>query len=119
MRSNCTPELGITASKGIDRLPARFQQEIIGCSLMLPEQGPQFSRYCEGDQEILHRQQLGSLSFNPLLAFMMLAMGATAMAAGMGDVDTVLTIGTLQHHQVAALTAAASHRLQGLAMTRQ
>jgi len=49
---------------------------------------------------------------------MVLAVRATAMAAGMGDLDGVFTVRTLQHHQVAALTAAAPHRLQSLAMTR-
>jgi hypothetical protein len=112
-------EPGIPAGKGVHRLPGRFQQQVVGGSLLFPEQSPQLSRHREGDQEVLHRQQSGLLPLNPALTVVMLAVGATAVTAGMGNLEAVLAVATLQHHQVTALAAAAAHGLQGLAVPWQ
>jgi hypothetical protein len=74
----------ISAGKGLDGLPGCLQQQIIGDALMLPEQLTQLTGHGEGHQVIVDWQQFGALSFQPLLAFMMLAMGATPMTTGMG-----------------------------------
>ena len=47
-----------------------------------------------------------------LLAFMVSAVWAAAMAAGMGNLEAALAIGACQQHGIAAGLAAAGHRLQ-------
>jgi hypothetical protein len=42
-------------------------------------------RHREGDHEVVDRQELGLLPLQPLLAFVVLAVGAAAVAAGMGQ----------------------------------
>ena len=54
---------------------------------MLLGQRPKFGRQGEGQQKILGWHLLFELPFQPLLAFMMLAMGTIAMAAGMWNED--------------------------------
>jgi len=67
---------------------------------MLPGQRPKFSRQGEGQQKILGRHLFLKLPFQPLLAFMMLAMRAITMAAGMRDEDLFFTTVALrQHHR--------------------
>jgi hypothetical protein len=112
-------EPGISAGQGVHRLPGRSEQQVVGGSLLVPAQSPQLRRHREGDQEVLHRQQPGLLPLNPALAVVVLAVGATAMAAGMGNLEAVLTVAALQHPLVTALAAAAPHGLQGLAVTGQ
>jgi hypothetical protein len=59
------------------------------------------------------------LSFNPLLAVMMLAMGAAAMTAGMGDFHRCATRFAFEKHLLAGLSTAAAHGPQCLTMARQ
>jgi hypothetical protein len=59
------------------------------------------------------------LLLKPLLAFMVLAVGAAAMAAGMGNFEVGLAIRAFQHHQITTLPPAANHGPQGLAMAGQ
>jgi hypothetical protein len=59
------------------------------------------------------------LSFNPLLAVMMLAVGAAAMAAGMGDLHCGAARFAFKKHLLAGLSAAAAHGPQSLTMARQ
>ena len=54
---------------------------------MTPSHCPKTGRQGEGQQKVLGRHLFVELPFQPLLAFMMLAMRAIAMAAGMGDED--------------------------------
>lgn len=49
----------------------------------------------------------------------MLAVGAAAVAAGVGNLEAVVAVAAAEHQQVAALAAAAAHRLQGLAVAGQ
>jgi len=112
-------ELGIPAGKGVHRLPGGFEQQVVAAALLAPEQRPQLGRHREGDQEVLHRQQLGQLPLDPALAVRVLAVGAAAVAAGVGNLEAVVAVAAAEHHQVAALAAAAAHRLQGLAMAGQ
>ncbi len=111
-------EPGISAGKGVHRLPGGFEQQVVGDALLSPEQSPQLGRHGEGDQEIHHRQQFGLLPLDPALAVVVLAVGATAMTAGMGNLEAVVAVAAAEHHQVTALTAAAAHGLQGLARRR-
>jgi hypothetical protein len=65
---------------------------------MLPSQRPKFSRQGEGQQKILGWHLFLKLPFQPLLAFMMLAMGTITMAAGMRDEDLFFATVTLCQH---------------------
>jgi hypothetical protein len=116
MCTHLTVEMGITTAKGLHGQPSCSQQKVIGYALMLPEPSPEFIRHCEGQQKIGNWQKLGGLPLDPLLAFKMLAVRAAAMAAGMGNLDRVLTALTLQHHQIASLLTTTGHGLQGLTM---
>ena len=50
---------------------------------MRPSQRPEFGGQCKGQHEILCRHLFLQLAFQPLLALMVLAVGAVAVAAGM------------------------------------
>ena len=73
---------------------------------MLSGQRPKFGRQGEGQQKILGRHLFVELPFQPLLAFMMLAMGTIAMAAGMRDEDLFIAAVALRHHDGALRGAA-------------
>jgi len=67
---------------------------------MLPGQRPKLFGQGEGQQKILGWHLFFELPFQPLLAFMMLAMGTIAMAAGMRDEDLFFAaIASCQHHR--------------------
>jgi hypothetical protein len=83
---------------------------------MLPEQLTQLIGHGEGHQVIVNWQQFGPLTFQPLLAFMMLAMGTAPMPAGMGQVDPVVAIVAFEEHHRTVLIAAAPHAVQCLVM---
>jgi hypothetical protein len=51
--------------------------------LITPGQRSELTRQGEGDHKVLDRQQLGALSVEPQAGFMVLALGATAVTAGM------------------------------------
>jgi len=107
--THLTVEIGVTSANGLHSQPSRSQQKVIRCSLMLPEPGPEFIRHCEGQQKIGDWQELGCLPLDPLLAFNMLAVRAAAMPTGMWNLDRVLAVPTLHHHQIAALLTATGH----------
>lgn len=73
----------IPAGKGGDGLQDSFQHEIIGDALMLSEHLTHFTGHGEGHQIIVNWQQLGALEFQPLLAFIMLAVGTAPTSEGM------------------------------------
>ena len=73
---------------------------------MLPGQRPKFGRQGEGQQKILGWHLFVELPFQPLLAFMMLAMRAIAMAAGMRDEDLLFAAVALRQHHRALRGAA-------------
>ena len=73
---------------------------------MLPGQRPKFGRQGEGQQKILGGHLFVELSFQPLLALMMLAMGTIAMTAGMRDEDLFFAAVALrQQHRTLCGTA--------------
>ena len=59
-------------------------------------------------------QEFALLTIQPLLTLMLLAMGATTMAAGVGHSKVMVTVMTFHHHHLAVLMAATAHCLQGL-----
>jgi len=75
----------------------------------------------EGDQVVLTRQPLVKLAFQPLLALVVLAMGAVSVAAGMGDIDPFAApvVRTAGQHVRSMLVSAAGHGPQSLDMAWQ
>jgi hypothetical protein len=59
-------------------------------------------------------QKLALLTIQPLLTLVLLAMGTTAMAAGVGHSKVMVTVMTFHHHHLAVLIAATTHCPQGL-----
>jgi hypothetical protein len=61
------------------------------------------------------------LGLNPSLTFVILAVGAVSMAAGVGDVSAMpaLVIGTLRNHIRAVMLTTLLHRVEGVSMTWQ
>ena len=84
-----------------------------------PEQSPQLCRHRDCDHKIVDIEQFCLLSLQPLLTFMVLAVGTTAVPAGMGEMNLMLATMALQHHDAAMLIAAASEGLESLIMTWQ
>jgi len=81
----------------------------------------QLSGECKGEQIVLGRQLFVELIFNPLLTFMILAMGTISMTAGMGYIAMSLTIVISTHgqHMRARFFSALFHGPQRFFMTGQ
>jgi len=118
-RTGHAEELFIILSEGPHRLPDTLDHQGIKQALMSPGQGPKFSRQGEGQQKILGRHLLFQLAFQPLLALVMLAVGAMAVPTGMGYQDLAVTRGALHQHAGAVRGTTGLHGGQRLAMTRQ
>ena len=76
---------------------------------MLPSQGTQFFGQGEGQQKIVGRHLFFELPLQPLLALVVLAMGATAMAAGMWEEDLFFAVIALRQQHRALRGAALFH----------
>ena len=63
--------------------------------------------------------RVAPLALQPLLALVVLTMGAGAMAAGMGHEQRGLTFGALSLHQGTRRGTAELHSRQGMALARQ
>ncbi len=110
MRTDLALQTRIVQAEVREGLPAKLQQQIIDQALVLPRQLAQLVRQREGDHEVVHRQQLGTLPFQPLLPFMMLTVRTVAMAAGMRQ-RLALPARRAAHHQHRTVLGAA--RLHG------
>jgi hypothetical protein len=84
--------------------------------LVLKNQLAQLSRYCEGDEEVIALHQAPCLALYPGLALMGLAVGAIAVAAGVGHHLLVATATALGQHAWRQGGAAALHGVKGLAL---
>ncbi len=93
-----TLELRVVLTKRAHRLPATAGHEVIEGALMEPGQRPELFGQGEGHQKILGGDLFLELTFQPLLAFMVLAVRTVAMAAGMRHQDLVVALGTLRQH---------------------
>jgi hypothetical protein len=80
---------------------------------MLPSQGTQFFGQSEGQHKILGWHLFVELSFQPLLAFIVLAMRTIAMSTGMRDEDLFFAAVALYQHYRALNGAALFQRRQG------
>jgi len=89
--------------------------------LIFPGKLSQLSGERKGDQIILGRQLFVELIFNPLLTFMILAMGTISMAAGMGYIamSSTIVIGALGQHMRTMFFSTLFHGPQRFFMTGQ
>jgi hypothetical protein len=86
---------------------------------MLPSQGTQFFGQSEGQHKILGWHLFVELSFQPLLAFIVLAMRTIAMSTGMRDEDLFFAAVTLYQHYRALSGATLFQRRQGFKLAGQ
>ena len=112
-------QLRIIQAELHEGLPAEFQQQIVADALVLPHQLAQLIRQCEGHHEIVDRKQFSPLAFQPLLAFMMLAVRAIAMTTGVWDDLLRATIRTVDDHHGALFGATFFHGVECPMMSRQ
>jgi len=112
-------QLRIVLREGFEGLPATPDHQVIETALMLPSQRTQFFGHGEGQQKILGRHLFFELPFQPLLALMMLAMGATAMSAGMRNEDLFFAAVALRQHHRTLRGAALFQGGQGFALAGQ
>lgn len=92
-------QLRIVLGEGFEGLPTATDHHVIQCTLMLPSQRTQFFGQGEGQQKILGGHLFFALPFQPLLAFVVLAMRTVAMAARIRDEDLFFAAVALRHHQ--------------------
>jgi hypothetical protein len=99
----------------------RCEEQSVDGLLVFPCQIPQLPGQREGNQEVLARQPLVKLAFQPLAALVVLAMRAVSVAAGVGNIHpfTAPVIRTLGQHVWSMLMSASGHGRQGFAMARQ
>jgi hypothetical protein len=109
----------VVLAEGADRRPGTFEQQGIEEALMAPGQIPEFGRYGKGHQEIVGRDLALELAFQPLLAFVMLAVRAVAVPAGVRHQASFVTGGTTRQHLRRQGRAAGFHGGQGLALAGQ
>jgi len=85
MQDSCepcrSPEFFIVLGKGFQNILNCRKHQRVKRSLILPDKFSELVRKSEGDQVVCAWQQLVELFFNPLLAFMVLAMRTVSVAA--------------------------------------
>jgi len=84
-----------------------------------PDQGAQLGRHSAGDHEIRGRHLRLKLILNPTLAVVMLAMGATSVAARVRHAALLAAGAALGQHALCKLGAAALESGQGSELTGQ
>ena len=83
---------------------------------MLPNQGAQFSRHGERDQEVAARYQSLCLALNPALALKVLAVRTIAVTTGMRHDALFTAVATLRQQAWPQAGATVLHDTQGLAL---
>ena len=107
--------------EGFQQILYSLEHQGVDDFLVFPCQISQMLRQGEGDQVVLAWQPFFDLVFQPLLAFVVLAMGEIAVTTGMGNIDplTALVIRTASQHVQTMLVAASGHSLQCFDMAWQ
>ena len=100
-------------------LPATAGHQGIEGALMAPCQRPERLRQSESQEKILGGHLFSELTFQPLLAFMVLAVRTVAMTAGVGHEKLAVALGALRQHVGTGCSAAMLHGAQRLEMGRQ
>ena len=91
-------KLPIVLTEGAHCLPGTAHHQIEDHALMGEGQRPEFKRHGEGQQKVFGGHLFLYLTFQPLLAFVVLAVRAVAVAAGMRHQTLMRTRRTLNLH---------------------
>jgi hypothetical protein len=94
----------------VHRFPGTAHQQIEDDVGVRCSEPTQFSRQREGQQKVVGRDEALHLTFQPLLALVVLAVRAKAMAAGMRNEFLVIAAFALDLHHRAGRAAAIAHR---------
>ena len=76
---------------------------------MGPDQASKLCWNGKSHHEVGHLQEFPLLPIQPLLTLVLLAMGTTTMAAGVGHRHLMVTVLAFHHHHLALLIAATAH----------
>ena len=106
-------------AEGAQGLPGAIHQQVIDDALMLPGQRPEFGGQGEGHQEVVAGHQPLGLLLDPALALKVLAVRATAVAAGVRHGELLLAARALREHPGGHAGAAVRHGVQGLPVAGQ
>ncbi len=109
-----TLQLLIVLTECAQRLPTATQEQIVDSLLVSKGQRAKFGGHGEGDQKVFSRHQPFHLPFQPLLAFVMLAVRALALAARMWNQNMAFTRRTLDLHLGTGVGTAVLHRRECL-----
>ena len=107
-------QLPVVLTETVHRFPGTAHQEIEDDVGVRRSEPAPFGRQREGQQKVAGRDQALHLTFQPLLALVVLAMRAKAMAAGMRNEVVVGTVAALNLHHRAGRAAAIAHGREGL-----
>jgi hypothetical protein len=107
-------QLFVVLAEAAQCLPGTVHQRRVGYALMLPNQGAQFRRQGECDQEVIARNQPLCLLLYPALALVVLAVRTTAVTAGMGHKALHVAVATPRQHLLCHVAATHSHSVQSL-----
>ena len=105
-------QLLVVMTEGSHRLPDTADHPVIEDALMLPSQRPELGRQGEGHQKVLGRDLPFQLALQPLLAFVVLAMGTVPMTARVRHQDLMVTGGALHLYARTQRSATCLHGLQ-------
>jgi len=83
-RAGGCAQLGVVVAEGVERVPGALQQQRVHHPLVVPGQAAQLGGQREGDHEVGGRHQRLQLTLQPDLTFVVLAVRAGAVAAGVG-----------------------------------
>jgi hypothetical protein len=111
----------VVAGKGLQRILDTGEQQRINRLLVFPGKVSEFFGQGKGEQEVRGWQPFVQLFFDPLAAFMVLAMGTVPVATGMGNIGLFLAVmvRTLGQHMRTMLLSTLAHGPQGFFMPRQ
>jgi hypothetical protein len=117
----CSAKLFIVPGEGFQSILNTIKHQGLDNFLASPCQVPKLLGQGKGDQVVFGREALVQLIFDPLLIFMILAMGTVPVAAGMGNIFffTAVMIGALRQHVRAMLLSALNHVPKGLVVAGQ
>jgi hypothetical protein len=118
-RAGTALQLLVVLAESAYRFPGAFKQQGIQRALMPPGQLPELRRQGEGKHEIVAWHLAPELPLQPLLAFVLLAMRAAAMSAGMRHDALFVTGAAVRQHARRQRGAAALHGREGLALAGQ
>jgi len=99
-------QLLVVLAESTHRIPTTLHQRRVNDALVRAGERPEFRGKDKSQQKILGRQRLLQLTFQPLLALMVLAVWAVAMAARVRHQLLMVTARTFDLHRGAGVGAA-------------